>query len=75
MNKILRTFKESFRKDSIKLEDLNITFSRSSGPGGQNVNKVNTKVEIRLSLPKASFIPQEIKSLISKEVFIIESSY
>ena len=25
-------------------------FSRSSGPGGQNVNKVNTKVSLRISL-------------------------
>ncbi|MDR2485160.1 MAG: aminoacyl-tRNA hydrolase, partial [Treponema sp.] len=26
------------------------SFSRSSGPGGQNVNKVNTKVTMRLRL-------------------------
>ena len=29
---------------------LRFGFSRSSGPGGQNVNKVNTKTELRVSL-------------------------
>ena len=29
---------------------LRYTFSRSSGPGGQNVNKVNTKAELRVAV-------------------------
>jgi ribosome-associated protein len=31
-------------------ENAQASFSRSGGPGGQNVNKVNTKVCLRLSL-------------------------
>jgi ribosome-associated protein len=31
-------------------EQLRFGFSRASGPGGQNVNKVNTKTELRISL-------------------------
>lgn len=30
--------------------DIEFDFVRSSGPGGQNVNKVNSKVELRLKL-------------------------
>jgi len=35
---------------AIPAEDLALSFVRSSGPGGQNVNKVATKVELRLRL-------------------------
>lgn len=33
---------------------IDVSFARSGGPGGQNVNKVNTKAEIRLDLNKAT---------------------
>ncbi len=34
----------------IPVADLSYRFSRSGGPGGQNVNKVETKVELRIDL-------------------------
>jgi len=45
---VLPEFKEPEGKESFKIpeDDLRIEFSRSSGPGGQNVNKVETAVRI-----------------------------
>ena len=34
-------------KISVPLRELQFTFARSSGPGGQNVNKLNTKATLR----------------------------
>ena len=64
----LRAFKSSFKKESIKLEELLVSYSRSSGPGGQNVNKVNTKVEVRLNVEQATFLPKDVKEIVRKEV-------
>ncbi|XP_026478994.1 peptidyl-tRNA hydrolase ICT1, mitochondrial [Ctenocephalides felis] len=45
----------------IPLDEITITYSRSSGPGGQNVNKVNTKVDIRFNVANAKWIDESIK--------------
>jgi hypothetical protein len=44
----------------IPQEKLTITFSTSSGPGGQNVNKVNTRAELRFNVREADWIPEEM---------------
>ena len=47
----------------IQLEPSEITerFSKSSGPGGQHINKVDTKVELRFSAMKSPNLSQSVK--------------
>ncbi|CAE1171147.1 ICT1 [Acanthosepion pharaonis] len=45
----------------IPVEKIDIKYLKSSGPGGQNVNKVNTKVEIRFHVESADWIPDWVK--------------
>ncbi|VDP95633.1 unnamed protein product [Trichobilharzia regenti] len=48
----------------IPLNELQISYMYSGGPGGQHVNKNKTKVEIRFHVPSASWIPEKAKQLI-----------
>ncbi|XP_062976367.1 large ribosomal subunit protein mL62 isoform X2 [Elgaria multicarinata webbii] len=45
----------------IPIARLSISYSRSSGPGGQNVNKVNTKAEVRFHLSSADWIAEDVR--------------
>ena len=45
----------------IPLDKLEFSFARSSGPGGQNVNKLNTKAEVRFNVYQADWLPYEVK--------------
>ncbi|KAF2077276.1 hypothetical protein CYY_001401 [Polysphondylium violaceum] len=54
-------------KIQIPHEKIDLQFSRSSGAGGQNVNKVNTKAEIRFHLDKADWLPNYVKDNIKKD--------
>uniref|UniRef100_A0A4W4ETM0 Large ribosomal subunit protein mL62 n=1 Tax=Electrophorus electricus TaxID=8005 RepID=A0A4W4ETM0_ELEEL len=41
---------------------LKITYSRSGGPGGQHVNKVNSKAAVRFHVQTAEWIPEEVRN-------------
>ncbi|CAI8039459.1 Peptidyl-tRNA hydrolase ICT1, mitochondrial, partial [Geodia barretti] len=45
----------------IPREKLSVTYSKSSGPGGQNVNKLNTKAEVRFHVASADWLPQRVR--------------
>ncbi len=54
MVKINRTF-------SIPDSEIEEKFIQSSGPGGQNVNKVATAVQLRFDIDQSSNLPEEVK--------------
>ena len=68
----------------IKESELRLSFIRSRGPGGQNVNKVSTAVQLKYNIVNAE-IPDEIKkrffeqykNKISKngDIIIVAQSY
>ena len=48
--------------------EFNFSMSRSSGPGGQNINKLNTKVELRFSILNTLHFTETEKDLISEKL-------
>ena len=46
--------------------DLEERFIRAAGPGGQNVNKVSTAVELRFNVNGYTVLPEDVRSRLEK---------
>jgi ribosome-associated protein len=49
---------------SLLYSELEFTASRSGGPGGQNVNKVNSKISLKFDVPRSQILTEEEKTTI-----------
>jgi ribosome-associated protein len=47
-------------KYRVPRSELEFAFARSSGAGGQNVNKVNSKAEVRWDIASSESVPQDV---------------
>jgi ribosome-associated protein len=54
--------------EAIALDEREVeeSFIRSSGPGGQNVNKVATAVQLRMDLRRSPSLPEEVRTRAGK---------
>jgi len=50
------------------LPELKFSATRSSGAGGQNVNKVNTKVELRFHIESSGLLSAEEKNILLRKL-------
>ncbi len=52
----------------ISEHELSFSFERSPGPGGQNVNKVNTRVTLHFDVVKSTSLSHQQKGLLKKSL-------
>lgn len=55
-------FLEVDRRIRIPLREITFTYARSSGAGGQNVNKVNSKAILRWSFAESTALPVDVRT-------------
>lgn len=67
---------------SIDEQEIQLEFIRSSGPGGQNINKVSTAVQLRFNVNTSPSLPDDVrnrliriagKRITGKGILIIEA--
>ena len=51
------------------LKEVKFNTSRSGGKGGQNVNKVETKVELVFNIPGSLVVDDEVKETLKKKLY------
>jgi ribosome-associated protein len=45
----------------LPMEEFTFSYSKSSGPGGQKVNKTNTKVTLRWNIKESEYLRMSVK--------------
>ncbi|KAI0261099.1 hypothetical protein BC834DRAFT_830694 [Gloeopeniophorella convolvens] len=68
-----RDWLRKFKGCSIPRTAVELAFSRSSGPGGQNVNKLNTKATVRCALDSI-WIPLWSQGVLQESSYFVKSS-
>ncbi|EIW72506.1 hypothetical protein TREMEDRAFT_24609 [Tremella mesenterica DSM 1558] len=71
---LARQWLDGFKLEDIPIRAYEIKYSRSSGPGGQHVNKTESKATIRVPLSPSPWTPAFLLSSLSKSHHYLKSN-